>query len=323
MSDGRNLAYDRLLLTTGARPRPFPGQNPLAAASGTRIRTLRTHGDAVAIRAALQPGTHLAIIGGGFIGLELAATARKLGARVTLVEGLPRILSRGVPEELAAVVAERHKAEGVEILCGVKIRGLEENREGATILLEDDSTIAADLIVVGIGAIPNIELARDAGLAIDNGIAVDACLRTSVPDIFAAGDCCSFPLSHYNNRRLRLEAWRNAQDQGQLAAANLLGAEETITAIPWFWSDQYDLTLQIAGLADGAAQTVRREMAEGAFILFHLDAGGRLIAASGIGPGNTVARDIRLAEMMIAAGINPDPAALAAPDTKLKTLLAA
>jgi len=323
LSDGRNLAYDRLLLTTGARPRLFPGQNPVAAGSGTRIRTLRTHGDAVAIRAVLQPGTHIGIIGGGFIGLELAATARKLGAHVTLVEGLPRILSRGVPEELAAVIAERHKAEGVDILCGAKIRGLQENRESATILLEDDSTIAADLIVVGIGAIPNIELARDAGLAIDNGIAVDACLRTSVPDIFAAGDCCSFPLSHYGNRRLRLEAWRNAQEQGQLAAANLLGAEETITAIPWFWSDQYDLTLQIAGLADGAAQTVRREMAQGALILFHLDAGGRLIAASGIGPGNTVARDIRLAEMMIAAGIHPNPAALAAPDTKLKTLLAA
>lgn len=319
LSDGSNPPYDRLLLTTGARPRPFPG----LSGPHQRIRTLRTHSDSVAIRAALQPGTHLAIIGGGFIGLELAATARKRGARVTLVEGLSRILSRGVPEELATVVAERHKAEGVDILCGVKIKGLEENRDGANILLEDDSTIAADLIVVGIGAVPNVELARDAGLAIDNGIAVDASLRTSVPDIFAAGDCCSFPLSHYGNRRLRLEAWRNAQDQGQLAAANLLGAEETITAVPWFWSDQYDLTLQIAGLADGAVLTVRREMADGAFILFHLDAAGRLIAASGIGPGNTVARDIRLAEMMIAAGIRPDPAALAAPETKLKTLLAA
>lgn len=319
LSNGNSLAYDRLLLTTGARPRPFPG----LSGAGHRIRTLRTHGDAVAIRAALQPGKHLAIIGGGFIGLELAATARKLGAQVTLVEGLARILTRGVPEEVAAVVAERHKAEGVEILCGVKIRSVEEGHDDAKILLEDGRTISADLIVVGIGAIPNVELARDAGLLIDNGIAVDEHLKTSAPDIFAAGDCCSFPLSQNGGRRLRLEAWRNAQDQGLLAAANLMGAWEPMSAVPWFWSDQYDLTLQITGMTDGATNTVRRDMADGAFILFHLDANGRLIAASGIGTGNTVARDIRLAEMMIAAGVHPDPVALAAPGTKLKTLLAA
>ncbi|OBZ95770.1 ferredoxin reductase [Pararhizobium polonicum] len=319
LSNGGGLIYDRLLLTTGARPRPFPG----LSGQNERIRTLRTHGDAAVLRTVLQPGKHLAIIGGGFIGLELAATARKLGARVTLLEGLPRILTRGVPEEIAAVVAARHRAEGVEIICGAKIRSLEESRDEAKIQLEDGRTIAADMIVVGIGAMPNVELARDSGLAIDNGIAVDAYLRTSAADIFAAGDCCSFPLPHYGGRRVRLEAWRNAQDQGALAAANLLGAEEATSAVPWFWSDQYDLTLQIAGLADGAAETVRRDMVDGAFILFHLDASGRLIAASGIGTGNVVARDIRLAEMMIAAGVRPDPAALAAPGTKLKSLLAA
>lgn len=319
LSNRNSLTYDRLLLTTGARPRPFPG----LSGANHRIRTLRTHGDAVAIRAALQPGKRLAIIGGGFIGLELAATARKLGASVTLVEGLPRVLSRGVPEEVAAVVAARHKAEGVEILCSVKIQGLSEDRESAYVLLDDGRTIEADLIVAGIGAIPNVELARDAGLATDNGIAVDTHLKTSDPNIFAAGDCCSFPLSLYDGRRVRLEAWRNAQDQGTLAAANLLGAGEAISAVPCFWSDQYDLTLQIAGLVDGAAQTVRRNMADGAFILFHLDADGRLLAASGIGPGNAVARDIRLAEMMIAASVRPDPVVLATPGTKLKTLLAA
>jgi len=319
LSNGNTLAYDQLLLTTGARPRPFPG----LSGNHHRILTLRTHGDAVEIRHALQPGKHLAVIGGGFIGLELAATARKLGADVTLVEGLPRILTRGVPEAIAAVVAERHRAEGVEILCGAKIKGLSEDRDNARLLLEDGRTIAADLIVVGIGAVPNIELARDAGLLIDNGIAVDGHLRTSAPDIFAAGDCCSFPLAHYGGRRLRLEAWRNAQDQGNLAAANLLGAGEAMSSLPWFWSDQYDLTLQIAGLAEGASQTVRRDMADGAFILFHLDADGGLIAASGIGKGNAIARDIRLAEMIIAAGVRPDPAALAAPAMKLKSLLAA
>lgn len=316
-ADGRELAYDRLLLATGASPRLFPGQ-PLAAPS---VRMLRTHTDATAIRTALAPGKVVAIIGGGFIGLELAATARKLGAHVVLLEGQPRVLSRGVPEEIAAIVAERHRSEGVDIRCNAAIAGVEADAERARIALANGDVVAADLVVVGIGAVPNTALAEAAGLAIDNGIAVDETLCTSDPDIFAAGDCCSFPLGHYGGRRLRLEAWRNAQDQGTLAAANLLGAAEPVTSLPWFWSDQYDLTLQIAGLAEGA--TVRRELGDGAFILFHLDASGRLIGASGIGTGNAVARDIRLAEMLIAAGKRPDPQALGSSETKLKALLAA
>ncbi|PLU23071.1 ferredoxin reductase, partial [Sinorhizobium medicae] len=191
------------------------------------------------------------------------------------------------------------------------------------LLLAGGGRIDADLVVVGIGAVPNSELARAAGLMIDNGIAVDERLCTSDPDILAAGDCCSFPLSHYGGRRVRLEAWRNAQDQGARAAANLICAGEHIASVPWFWSDQYELTLQISGLAEGTAATVRRDLEEGAFILFHLDGEGRLIAASGIGPGNAVARDIRLAEMLIAAGAKPDPQALASPDIRLKKLLAA
>ncbi|WEX75079.1 FAD-dependent oxidoreductase [Sinorhizobium numidicum] len=319
LSDGRSIEYDRLLLATGARPRAFPG----VPEGSPHIRMLRTHADALAIRAALEPGRRIAIIGGGFIGLELAATARKLGAGVTLLEGLPRVLSRGVPEEIAAVIAERHRSEGVEIICGATISGIEDNGNGALILLADGGSISADIVVVGIGAIPNADLAEAAGLAIENGIAVDETLRTSDSDIYAAGDCCSYPLTHYGGRRVRLEAWRNAQDQGTLVATNLIGGSEPVSSVPWFWSDQYELTLQIAGLADGAARTVRRDMEEGAFILFHLDADGRLIAASGIGPGNAVARDIRLAEILIAAGARPDPAALASPETKLKKLLAA
>lgn len=319
LSGGRSIGYDRLLLASGARPRAFPGVSEGAA----RIRTLRTHADALAIRAALAPGRRLAVVGGGFIGLELAATARKLGAEVVVVEGLPRVLSRAVPEEIAAIVAERHRAAGVEIVCGARIAAIEDGGDAARVVFADGGSLAADLVVVGIGAVPNTDLAEAAGLTIDNGIAVDETLRTSDPDILAAGDCCSFPLSHYGGRRVRLEAWRNAQDQGTLAAANLMGGAERIASVPWFWSDQYELTLQIAGLADGAAATVRRAMDDGAFILFHLDGDGRLIAASGIGPGNAVARDIRLAEMLIAAGSRPDPAALASPETKLKKLLAA
>ncbi|HEV7248808.1 MAG TPA: FAD-dependent oxidoreductase [Shinella sp.] len=318
LSDGTALPYDKLLLATGARPRVLPG-----TAHGGRIAALRSHDDAARIRAHLVEGSHIAILGGGFIGLELAASARKLGATVTLVEGLPRVLSRGVPAEIAAIVAERHAAEGVEILCGAKVAGVEDLPGEVRIALEDGRVVSANLLVVGIGAAPNTELAEAAGLAVENGIAVDGMLRTSDPDIFAAGDCTSYPLPLYGERRIRLESWRNAQEQGQLAAANMLGGAEAHAAVPWFWSDQYDMTLQIAGLADGAVTTVRRDMGEGAFILFHLDAEGRLIAASGIGPGNAVARDIRLAEMLIAARIHPDPAELAAPETKLKKLLAA
>ncbi|MBB3134657.1 3-phenylpropionate/trans-cinnamate dioxygenase ferredoxin reductase subunit [Rhizobium pisi] len=319
LSDGTVLSYDKLLLATGAAARSFPG----APLGSPRIRALRTHHDATALRDVMKPGRHIAIIGGGFIGLELAATARQLGADVTVIEGLERVLKRGVPEEIAHLLTERHRAEGVDIRCGVSIEALTEENGKALIRLSGKEVIEADLALVGIGARPNVEIAERAGLTIDNGIAVDAYLKTSAPDVFAAGDCCSFPLSIYGGRRVRLESWRNAQEQGTLAAANMLDLEEAVSSVPWFWSDQYDMTLQISGLAEGAVTHLRRDLGAGAFILFHLDADGRLIAASGIGPGNAVARDVRLAEMLIAARAHPDPAALAASDIKLKSLLAA
>ena len=319
LSDGRTIAYDKLLFATGARARAFPG----IAEDSQHIRLLRTHADAVALRKAMVPGKHIVIVGGGFIGLELAATARVLGTDVTVLEGLERVLKRGVPEEVAGVICERHSLEGVDIRCGVAITAIAEDNDGAIIQLADGSTVSADLVLVGIGATPNTELAAYAGLQIDNGIAVDEFLRTSAPDIYAAGDCCSFPLAIYGGRRVRLESWRNAQEQGTLAAANMMGLGETVSAVPWFWSDQYDVTLQIAGLAEGAVRHLRRDLGDGAFILFHLDQAGRLLAASGIGRGNAVARDIRLAEMLIAARAHPDPAALVASSVKLKSLLAA
>ncbi|EBW2353199.1 ferredoxin reductase, partial [Salmonella enterica subsp. enterica serovar Enteritidis] len=214
-----------------------------------------------------------------------------------------------------------HRANGVNLLCGVNIASVEAD-DAIRITLEDGRLVDADLLIVGIGAAPVSALAEAAGLAIDNGIAVDSALQTSDPHIYAAGDCCSFPLTVYGGRRVRLESWRNAQEQGALAARNMLGAAETHAAVPWFWSDQYDLGLHVAGLADEGAATVRRDLGDGAVILFHLAADGRLVAASGIGPGNTVARDIRLAEMLIAKGARPAPDDLAAPEIKLKKLLA-
>lgn len=319
LSDGRALPYDRLLLATGAVPRRLP----LPGADGKRCAYLRTHDDALRLRRALNAGCHVAILGGGFIGLELAASARRRGARATVIEALPRILTRGVPEEIARVIEARHRSEGVTIACGRHIAALWENRAGIEIALSDGESIAADLLVIGIGAVPVTELAEKSGLAIENGIAVDAQLRTSDPAIYAAGDCCSFPLSTYGGRRVRLESWRSAVEQGPLAARNMLGAGENAAATPWFWSDQYDLTLQIAGLPDAGERLVRRDLGDDAFILFHLSDDGRLVAASGIARGNAIARDIRLAEMLIARRTVPDPDALAQPHFKLKSLLAA
>lgn len=313
LADGRTLPYSRLLLATGARPRrlTLPGHE--------QALYLRRFDDALALRPLLRPGTRLAIIGGGFIGLELAAAAVARGCAVTLVEALPRILMRGVPAEIAAVIAARHRAAGIDLRTGV---GIERIEPGA-VVLADGSRIAADAVIAGIGAVPETALAEAAGLAVDNGIAVDATLATVDPDIFAAGDCaaCAHPL--YAGRRIRLEAWRNAQDQGALAARNMLGWAEAIGAVPWFWSDQYELTLQIAGLADEGQATVARDLGDGAQLLFHLAADGRLVAASSVGPLGKIAREIRLAEMLIAQRAAPDPDALASPAVRLKTLLAA
>lgn len=313
LADGRTLPYSRLLLATGARPRrlTLPGHE--------QALYLRRFDDALALRPLLRPGVRLAVIGGGFIGLELAAAAVARGCAVTLVEALPRILMRGVPAEIAAVIADRHRAAGIDLRTGIGIDRIEPD----AVVLADGSRIAADAVVAGIGAVPETALAEAAGLAVDNGIAVDATLATSDPDIFAAGDCaaCAHPL--YAGRRIRLEAWRNAQDQGALAARNMLGRGEAIAAVPWFWSDQYELTLQIAGLADEGRTIIARDLGDGVQLLFHLAADGRLVAASGVGPLGKIAREIRLAEMLIAQRAAPDPDALASPAVRLKSLLAA
>jgi 3-phenylpropionate/trans-cinnamate dioxygenase ferredoxin reductase subunit len=174
-----------------------------------------------------------------------------------------------------------------------------------------------------VGAVPETALAEKAGLAVDDGVRVDDRLRTSDPDIFAAGDCCSFPHPLYDGRRIRLEAWRNAHDQAVVAARNLLGTDEPYRAVPWFWSDQYDLTLQVAGLADAAATEVVRRRPDGVELRFGLGPDGRLLSAAAIGPGNAVAKDVRLAELLIAARAVPDPADLTDPAVPLKGLVRA
>ena len=230
-----------------------------------------------------------------------------------------------MPEAIAHVVDARHRREGVALACGKALLALRETRIGhRDRVWPTASTVAADLLVIGIGAVPVIELAQKAGLAIENGIAVDAAAAHLRP-------------GHLRGRRLLLlPAWRSMAGaacgsnagathwiRARSPRATCWAREKAHSAVPWFWSDQYDLTLQIAGLPDEGTQTVRRDLAEDAFILFHLADDGRLVAASGIARGNAVAKDIRLAEMLIAKGAKPDPAALAQPEVKLKSLLAA
>jgi 3-phenylpropionate/trans-cinnamate dioxygenase ferredoxin reductase subunit len=234
----------------------------------------------------------------------------------------PRLLGRAVPADLAAIVAARHAAEGVEIITGAAIERVETLPDGRhRVVLMGRDPVDGDTIVAGIGAVPETTLAAGAGLALDNGIAVDAHLATSDPDIFAAGDCCSFPHALYGGRRLRLEAWRNAQDHGNAAAKSMLGLGEPYAAVPWFWSDHYDLTLQIAGLPDESATTVSRPLAGDARLDFHLAGDGRLVGASAVGPNGAIAREVRLAEMLIGRRASPDPASLADPAVKLKSLM--
>ncbi len=311
LGDGRIIGYGKLLLATGAKPRQ------LSCPGAARAMLLRDFADTLALRAAFVPGATVAIVGGGFIGLELAASATKRGASVTVIEALPRVLMRGVTEEIAAAVAARHAAAGVKILIDSKV----ERIDADCVLLTDGRRIAAQVVVAGIGAAPAISLAEEAGLDLDNGIACDAMMRTSDPDIYAAGDCCSFPHAVFGGKRLRLEAWRSAQDQAAVAAENMTGGNRVFEAVPWFWSDQFELTLQIAGEPSNGNRIVKRPLKDGAFILCHLDDAGTLVGASGIGPGNTIARDIRLCELLIGKRAKPDEAALTDPAFQLRTLL--
>ncbi len=311
LEDGHTLSYEKLLIATGAKPRR------LTLPGGELAYTLRDYGDADHLRSRLRASASAAIIGGGFIGLEVAASARKLGCEVTVIEAQPRILMRGVPEEIASVVHARHVEAGVTMQVGTGLSAIETDG----VLLADGRKVKADIVVAGIGAAPEMSLARQAGLALDNGIVCDAMLQTSDPDIYAAGDCCSFPHGLFGNRRIRLEAWRNATDQANIATANMLGGSKPYLAVPWFWSDQYELSLQIAGMPSDGVETIRRQLSDEAFIVFHREAGGRLVGASGIGPGNSIGRDVKLAEMLIAKGISPAAEALADPAVALKALL--
>lgn len=316
LGDGRSIAYERLLIATGAAPRKldFPG----ATLQG--VHTLRGVPDALAIADELGAGKRIVVIGAGFIGLEVAATAVSRGCSVCVLEAAPRALMRAVPETVARGLIERHVRMGVDVRFDVRIARIEGQSRVEGVTLADGMVIPCDAVIAGIGVVPRTVLARDAGLEIDNGIAVDETLRTSDPHIYAAGDVCSFPHPLFN-RRIRLECWRNAEDQARVAARNMLGHAETFDAVPWFWSDQYDTTIQIAGMPAHGATTVVREAGDDARVYFALDGDGILVGASGIGQAGQIARDVRIAQELIARRARIEPGVLADRGTKLRSLL--
>lgn len=318
LSDGACLGYDRLVLATGSSARRLvcPGSDLDA------IHHLRDIEDSLAIAGRFAAGRRLVVVGGGFIGLETAACARQRGLDVTVVEASDRLLARVVPPEIAALLAKRHRAEWVTVRMGTMVERFIGNGRGAVraVELSSGQILPCDLVVVGIGARAETDLARAAGLDVDVGVRVDASLRTSDPAILACGDMAAFwhPLFE---RHLRIEAWQNAEDHARVAASVLRGLPATCDAVPWFWSDQYDLSLQVAGLPHLGSSTVARSLPDGAVILFHLGPTGRLFGATGLGRAALIGRDIRIAQALIAASCHPDPAALSDPEARLKALL--
>ncbi len=319
LADGSQLAYDRLAIATGGRPRPLSVPNAAVAERCANFHYLRTLDDVEQIRAQLAPGKRLAIVGGGYIGLEVAASAIAQGLQVTVLEALPRVLQRVTAAELSAYYERKHREAGVDIRTGVQVADLEVTGDTVTaVLCADGSRLAADLVVVGIGLLANTELAAEAGLQVDNGILVDEHAQTSDPHIYAAGDCTN-PPNALLGRRLRLESVPNALEQSRVAAANMAGKAKTYASVPWFWSDQYELKLKMVGLAEGFERLVLRgDPATDSFSAFYLK-GDKVLAA------DTVNRpqDFIAAKRLVAEGIAVTAEQLADDGRPLKELLPA
>jgi len=278
LADGKSVSYDKLALTVGSRVRKvsLPGDDL------DGIYYLRDYSDVEKIRPFISQGGNAVIVGGGYIGLEAAAVLKKSGMNVTILEMMDRVLERVTVPEISEFFTRVHTEEGVHIHCGVAATSFEGSGKVERVVCKDGSTHAADLVIIGIGIIPNVELAQAGGLKVENGIVVDEYSRTSNPDIVAAGDCTW----HYNaiyDRWIRLESVQNASDQARIAASTVAGKDKPYHALPWFWSDQYDLKLQIAGLSQGHDEVIIRGDRAGSrsFAAFYLK-NGIVIAADAV-----------------------------------------
>jgi NADPH-dependent 2,4-dienoyl-CoA reductase/sulfur reductase-like enzyme len=308
---GDDVAYDALMLTTGARARRLP----LPGGDGKRVFYLRDIDDTLALRERLTEGTRLAVIGAGFIGLEVAATARKRGVAVTILELAPQPLARVAAPEIGEFLATLHRGKGVDLRTGVKVTAIEDTGTGLRILT-DGEPVLADYAAIGIGAQPNTELAQAAGIEVKDGILVDAFGRSSDAAIFAAGDVTRH-LNPLLGRHIRLEAWQNAQNQGIAVAKAIAGGDTAFAEVPWFWTDQYEVNLQMAGAPDRWDRVIwRGEPTDPAFTVFQL-LDGKVVAAVTV---NNM-RDMRFARMLIQSGKIVDPALLADKTAKLQDLV--
>lgn len=312
LADGTEIEYAGLCLATGSRPRPLP----VSGADLANVFPLRTLADTQAIAACLPSVGRVVVIGGGFIGLEFAAVARKLGKEVVVLEGADRLMPRAVTPMMSAFFRALHVNHGVQIELGAAVSALVGNAgKVASVRTADGREFPADLVLVGIGILPNTELAQQAGLECDRGIVVDSGSRTSDPTIVAAGDCTARRLP--DGSLIRLESVQNAVEQGKSAAVALLGKERQFTAAPWFWSDQYDVKLQMVGLSAGHDKTVLRgDPAAQSFSAFYYR-GDKLIAVDSVNRS----QDHLPARKLLDLGISPTTNEARDPDFALAILL--
>ena len=310
LSTGETLDYNHLLISTGSRPRKLN----IEGSDLPGIHYLRTMDDVDGLRDGMQPDANLVIVGGGYIGLEVAAVGRELGLNVHVLEMEKRILQRVTTPEMSAYYHQLHEGRGVNIHTSTTVTGFAGDGKVEEVIC-GDQRFPADIVIVGIGVIPNTELAEAAGIHCDNGIVVDDHCRTSDPHVYAAGDCTNHP-NPLLDRRLRLESVPNAMDQARVSTANMLGDDKAYAAIPWFWSDQYELKLQMVGFsADGDTQVLRGDMASNAFAVFYMK-DGKVVAADAVNSP----KEFMLCKQLV--GKNADPEVLADPETDLKALLA-
>jgi 3-phenylpropionate/trans-cinnamate dioxygenase ferredoxin reductase subunit len=311
LAGGETLAYDRLMIATGSRPRlpSVPGVDLPG------IHVIRAIPDTEALRAAVAPGKTAVVIGGGWIGLEAAAAFRKLGMEVVVAEAAERLCGRAVTPAISDYLLNLHRGHGVDIRLNCGVAGFEGDGRLERVALSDGSTVEAAVAVIGIGIVPNVELAAEAGITVENGIVVDDLCRTSAADVFGCGEVTNQPA--LGGGRVRLESWENAQNQGIAGAKSMLDAGAPFGEIPWFWSDQFDANLQLVGLPAGwDEEATRGSMADGAFITFYLK-GGRIDGAVAVNKGG----DLRFARRLMNAGVTVTAAELADPSVKLQALL--
>ncbi|MDP9011170.1 MAG: FAD-dependent oxidoreductase [Pseudomonadota bacterium] len=309
LSTGEDVVYDRLLLCLGAVSR----QLTCPGADLPGVHYLRRIADVPKIQEGLKPGARAVIIGGGYIGLETAATARKMGCAVTVLEMADRLMNRVVASNVSEYFAHEHRTQGIKIICNTRVVRLEGESRTERVVCADGSSHEADILVVGVGATANMQLAADAGLHCENGIVVDEYCRTSDPAIYAAGDCTYHPSIRFA-MRVRLESVDNAFEQAKTAALNILGRPTVHDRVPWFWSDQFDNKLLIVGLSQGHDQQVTRgDPATRTFTVCYLK-GGELLAVEAVNHS----KDYMAARKLIAARACPDIDKLADPLVALK-----